>query len=160
MSVAFHGACTAVQLEWPQLEEAGRGLGAAAHAAGHGFDACEQLALAHRLGDVVVGSRLQPARDVVVAVARGGEDDERRGHASADFLQHLEAVGVRQVPVEDIQVERLARERALQRMPAVEVVADVAGFFQPLADERCLIGVVLEIGDSHASPLRCGALDA
>jgi hypothetical protein len=36
----------------------------------------------------------------------------------------------------------------------------VAGLFQPLADERCLVGVVLEIRDSHASPLRRGALGA
>jgi hypothetical protein len=125
-----------------------------AQAARHGFDAREQLPLAHRLGDVVVGARLQPARDVVVPVARGGEDHERGRHAGADFLQDLQAVGIGKMPVEQVQVEGFARKRALQRVPAVEVVADMAACFQPLADEPRLVGVVLEVRDAHTAAVR------
>jgi hypothetical protein len=104
----------------------------------------------HRLGDVVVCSGLQHARDVCVAIARSGEDNRRARRAGADFLHDLQPVGVGQLPVEQVQVERLARERALQGMAAVEVMADMTTAFQPRADERRLVGVILEIRDAHA----------
>jgi len=108
--------------------------------------------LPHRLGDVVVRARLQSTRDVVVAVARGGEDDRRLRRAGSDGLQDLQPVAIRQMPVEQVKIERLSGERALQGVAAVEVVADMAGPFQPLAQQRRLIRVVLEICDAHAAP--------
>src|SRR5690606_36654699 len=56
-----------------------------------------------------------------------------------------------QVPVEEIEIERLALQRTNVRAPAIEVMAGMAGGLEPARGERCLVGVVLEIRDSHAA---------
>ena len=71
----------------------------------------------------------------------------------ADLFQDLQPVDIGQVPVQQVKIEGLTGKRAPKLVPAIEVVADVARFFQPLANQDRLVGVVLEIRDAH-EPLR------
>ena len=76
----------------------GRGAGAAAQ---HGPDPGDQLARAERLGDVVVGTELQP-HDAVNLVVAGGQEDHRSPVAAlAQPSAQLRAVQPGQADVDD-----------------------------------------------------------
>ena len=69
-----------------------------------GLDACEELADAEGLGDVVVGSELE-AEDFVDLLALGGEHDDGDVHPlGSDSLADLEAVELGEHEVEDDEV--------------------------------------------------------
>jgi hypothetical protein len=90
-------------------------LGVALGAADDGVDAGDQLAAVERLGHVVVGAEAQ-ALHLVVRLGHAGKDQDRRadlGHP--ELLQHVVAVHVRQVQVEqdDVVVVELAEVEAL-----------------------------------------------
>jgi hypothetical protein len=105
-----------VQLPAPEAEGAHR-LAAARGALLLGapqdrLDARQQLALAERLGDVVVGAQLQ-AHDAVHLFLASGEDDDRQVEGFAQPPRDGEAVLVGQLEVEDDQVDDLDREHAV-----------------------------------------------
>src|SRR5690606_16627560 len=150
LAPALDGARAALEDERRRLEALLGGAGS--HGApGDRLDAGEELHLANRLGDVVVGARKERARDVVIPVAGRDEDDRRVRIALAHGVQDGDAVDVGQVPVEEIEIERLALQRTNERAPAIEVMAGMAGGLEPARGERCLVGVVFEIRDSHAA---------
>ena len=71
------------------------------------LDPGQQLGAAERLGDVVVGTDLQP-HDTVDLVALGRQDDHRRGHAlAAEDAEDLDAAHAREHHVEQDEVESL-----------------------------------------------------
>ena len=79
---------------------------AAARAPQDGLHASDELRDAERLGDVVVGARLEPDDLVELGVLRGEHQDvgvAEGAHAAAD----LDAVDVGQADVEDDQVQRV-----------------------------------------------------
>ena len=113
------------------------------HAAQDGVDAQQQLARLEGLRQVVVGAGLQPA-DAVVGVAAGGQQQDRRRHASRAGRGQREAVLAGHHHVEHDQVElepfeqpagvggvagggdqeAVAGEELLQQRPDPRVVVD------------------------------------
>ena len=66
-------------------------------------DAGDQLAMAERLGQVVVSPELEPAHLVLFRVERGEHDDGQLA-TSAQLLQHVQPVRIAEVDVEHHQV--------------------------------------------------------
>ena len=76
-------------------------------AAQHGADAAAQLGQAERLGDVVVGARLEPLDGVGLAVERGQHDDRHDVAPRAQRAADVVAVGAgaeRDVEQHDVEV--------------------------------------------------------
>src|SRR5262249_38148023 len=82
----------------------GGGLGAGG-AAGHRADPGQQLVDGERLGDVVVGARVEGVH-LVLAPGPAGQHDDRHLGPAAQPVDDLDAVDVRQAEVEDDQVGR------------------------------------------------------
>ena len=62
--------------------------------------------MAEGLGDVIIGSQLQ-AFYLVHFITPYGEDDNRHIGGGTDFLQHVEAVHIRETKVEDNDIRGL-----------------------------------------------------
>ena len=97
---------------------AGRVGQVAVRAAQQRLDAAHQLAQAERLGQVVVGAKLEADDLVHLLVARGQEQHRRLVAGAAHAAQHLESVHARQTHVEDHQIRGVAR-RDLEALFAV-----------------------------------------
>ena len=83
-------------------------------AAQRGLQARHELARAERLGDVVVGARLQRP-DLLLLLADGGQHEDRHLAPLAQRARHLHAVAVRQHQVDDRRLRR-AHRREVERL--------------------------------------------
>ena len=84
-------------------------------AAHHGVDAGDQLVAVERLGDVIVGAEAEAA-DLRIHLGDARQDQHRRLHlGDAQLLEHVVAVHVGQVEVEqdDVVIIQLAEVQAL-----------------------------------------------
>src|SRR3712207_536955 len=79
-----------------------------------GAHATHDLERANRLGDVVVGPHLEAQYDASFAVA-GGQHDYRNIAAFPEFLTEADPVDAREHEVQENQIERPGRLKALQR---------------------------------------------
>ena len=86
------------------LDALRRRRGEAVQAPEHGVDARDQLTDRERLGDVVVGARVQPADLVGLLRPRGQHDHRHQRVRRSDLLAHGKAVRVRQHEVQQHQV--------------------------------------------------------
>ena len=93
-------------------------------------DARDQLARRERLGDVVVGARLQPG-DAVDLVAARRQQDNRHLALAPDATADLQAVHLRHQHVQDDQVRAVGLETAQAEQA---VVGD--GHREPLVAQR------------------------
>ena len=100
----------------PGLEDSGSGLGGVAGPAQHRPDPGRQLGRAEGLGDVVVGTQLEPEHPVHLLAARG-QHDHRRPRGLPDPAEDVASVSVREHDVEENEVGRAAVEecKALRR---------------------------------------------
>jgi len=94
-----------------------------------GANPCHQFARFEGLGQVVVGALFQ-AKHPVIHLAPGGEQDDRRRVALAQFTAETEAVAIRQHHVEDDDIEALLREQRLHPRGI-----GCGGGFEPLATQ-------------------------
>jgi hypothetical protein len=76
--------------------------------------ATHYLQRANRLGDVVVGPHLEAQYDASFAVA-GGQHDYRNIAALPEFLTEADPVDAREHYVQENEIERPGRSKALQR---------------------------------------------
>ena len=83
----------------------------------------QQLGQPEGLGDVVVGTRVEPDHRVDLVGARGEDEDRDRPAVGADPPADLQPVDVRQPQVQDHQVGALVG--ALERCPSVGADVDV-----------------------------------
>ena len=118
----------------------------------HRADARRELARRERLRDVVVGPELEPRDAVDLLVARGQHDDRQR-RDRADRLAEVEAVGVRELEVEDrepdvVPLERLQPLGAARRPDDPEALA-----LEVRADDRGDVLLVLDEQDRAARAL-------
>src|SRR5215210_2195077 len=95
-----------------------------------GTHATHNLKRANRLGDVVVGPHLEAQYDASFAVA-GGQHDYRNIAAFPEFLTDADTVDAREHYVQENQIERPGRTKAVQRRFTVRNRFDA----QPLALE-------------------------
>jgi hypothetical protein len=95
-----------------------------------GPHAAHYLQRANRLGDVVVGPHLEAQYYASFAVA-GGQHDHRNIAAFPELLAETDPVDARERYVQENQIERPSRSKALQRRLAVRDRFDA----QPLALE-------------------------
>jgi hypothetical protein len=80
-----------------------------------------------RLGDIIVGAGVEALHLVAPAVARG-QDQHRHGAAgAAPFLQHRNAVHLRQADVEDDGVVGLALAEKWPSSPSKRAIDHIAG---------------------------------
>jgi hypothetical protein len=110
-SVLQHDPLLAPQLD--VAERVARGtvvLSCSCHPTQQGPDPCRQLLGDDRLGDVVVGARLETGHHVV-GVGLGGDDDDRHDALGAQGPAHVEAGHVGQAQVEQHQVGLVLAER-------------------------------------------------
>ena len=97
-------------------------------AAQHGVDAREQLGERERLGDVVVGAEPQRGDLVELALARRQHDHRHEVVGRAQRGEHLEAVLLRQVDVEQDEREVLvARSSSSASSPSRAIDGRAAG---------------------------------
>ena len=135
-----------------QLAGADDGLLVGLHGAAQDrLDAGDDLVEAERLGDVVVAAGVQ-ARDLVLGLVLGGEEEDRRGVAgAAQPLRDAEAVHVGEHDVEDDEVG-LFLEHGRDRLGAVGDGPDLESGESQARDEQ-VADVRLVVDDQDA---RCG----
>src|SRR5712671_5797251 len=108
-----HGIAAAKNLIAPEVDlDVAEGiavqlLGQSLRAAQYGLDASEQFADGERLGDVVVGAKLE-ADDLIHFLTARGEHNDRNGRPfGLELLAHIESAHARHHDVENDQVRRI-----------------------------------------------------
>ena len=113
------------------------------HPAQQGPDARRQLLGHDRLGDVVVGARLE-AGDHVVGVGLGGDDDDRHDARRPQRPAHVEAGHVRQAQVEQHEVGLPLGERGQAGRPVGRLAHPVALVLEGHRQRQADLVVVLD----------------
>ena len=139
-----------VEAHRPAVELA---LGVAGGTAQQRADAREHLFEVERLGDVVVGARVEPLDLLAPAVARG-EDQDRHGAAgAAPILQHRNAVRLGQADVEDHRVVGLGLAEILAFLAVEGAVDHVARVGQGGGELTVEVGIVLDDEETQVEAL-------
>ncbi len=149
-----HHAAGIVDAQVARLEHLTDGGELALIAAEDGADAGQELQVAERLGDVVVGAHLQAAHLVHLSGAGGKHDDGNVGKAP-DLLAQLEAIDIGKHDVEQDEVRLLLLDEA-QPCLAVGGRDDLGlGPAQVEAEVHHLddVGFVVDDQYLHLSPL-------
>ena len=135
------------------------GVGLRLGAAEHGADTCSQLARRERLRDVVVRTELEPG-DAVDLLVAGRQHHDRQRRDRANRLAEVEAVGVRELEVEDRQPDVVSLE-LLQPLRAAGGPDDAKPLaLEVRADDRGDVLLVLDEQDRAAARHRvAGAED-
>ena len=130
-------------------------LGPASGPAEHGLDPGEQLLPAERLGDVVVGARLEAAH--LLQLGRpGGQHRHRHVGKVADALERLPTIQLGHRDVQEDGVRRRRVERP-QRILAVGGLGHlVALTLQELANEAADVRVVVD--NEHVRTCHAGSI--
>jgi hypothetical protein len=103
-----------------------------------------ELAEVEGLGEVVVGADFEAGCPVVDGVARR-EDEYRRFHTRfTQAAAGLQAVDAREHQIQDDDVVGRCRRHPERVLAAPRGVRENAGFAEPLADELCELGLVLD----------------
>ena len=118
-------------------------------AARDGANARQQLAMAERLGHVVVGAEVE-APDAVGLFAARGQQDDRHGSALAQLAADVEAAQTGQHHVEHHQVGHRALGERQRLLAAVRQGGSVALLAQRVADDVGDVAVVVDDEDVHA----------
>ncbi|MNY15729.1 hypothetical protein D3C86_1489570 [compost metagenome] len=124
----------------------------AQHCAHPGF----QFVGAKRFADVVVGAGIQGLDDIIFAVSAGEHDRGRWCvHVFTAPTQHLQAGEIRELPIEDQQVECFPAQLSQQVFPALETVqrpgllAGVRHLLQGLFDPAQFGGLIVQYRNTH-----------
>ena len=96
-----------------------------------------------RLGDVVVGARLEPGHEVV-GVGLGGDDDDRDDALAPHRAAHVEALDVGEAEVEQDEIRLLALERGQAAATVLGLLHLVALVLEGHADGQPDLVVVLD----------------
>src|SRR5690606_40501210 len=111
-----------------------------------------QLCRTSRFGDVVVGTGIQCAHDVALAVALG---QENRGNwpvqVSPDAFQHFDAGHVGYLPVEYDQVVATVQHGPQKRLAGSETVAVVSFLGQNGTDVLRLFEFIFQQSNAHVA---------
>ena len=113
------------------------------HAAQVGPDPRRQFLGDDRLGHVVVGARLQ-ARDQIMRVRLGGDDDDRHEAVGANAAAHLETRHVGQAEIEQHQLRFRGGERFEARAAVGRLVDHVPFVLEREAQGEPDLVVVLD----------------
>ncbi len=128
-----------------------------------GADASEQHAEPERLGDVVVGARLQPENRVGIRGLRRQHDDRAFEAAAAKQLAGFAPVEIGKADIEEDEVD-MAAARLLQalgrggRQDRVELLMQAELLAQGLAKLVVIVDDEDLAGVAHRWPLACFAL--
>src|SRR6266851_7751143 len=105
------GQAPAAPIKLPPAESATASLGIPRRRGVAGFappqhrpDARQKLPQPERLGDVVVGSELQPDHPVDLVAAMAGRDDDRNIGVRTDLTEQIETVLLAKPQIEDYKV--------------------------------------------------------
>src|SRR3569623_40443 len=116
----------------------------------------EQFADAERLGEVVVGARIERCNLVFLLSARR-QDDHRRRKPFAQASEHVEPVLIGQAKIENNQVGRLRSSLGKRTLSGFRLDQPIALSFQrrayELADRAFVFDQQNECGVRHARPL-------
>ncbi len=104
----------------------------------------EQHAEPERLGDVVVGPRIEAEDGVGVGVGGGQHDDRHLVSAAPDHLAQLAAVDVGQPDVEQhefvaVRLDAFERLAARRRLADIELVVELQLLGERLAQRRIVV---------------------
>ena len=116
---------------------------------GERVDACQQHLEGKRLGEIVVGSGIQPEDDVGISIARRQHQHRRPASLGAYPPQHAKTVEIGKHHVEHDDIE-LRRERGTDSSGAtLRPIDDVAFFGEPALQKRGHPRVVLSKQNPH-----------
>ena len=105
----------------------------------------QHLGLSCRFRQEVVGTSAQGIDDVLFLVARGDEDHRQaRVPGIAKPVQHFQPGLVRQVPVEDQQVDRFHAKAATEIAGMTVGPAAQSGRLQPVGKQARLVWIILQ----------------
>ena len=118
----------------------------------------KQLVPARGLDHVVVGAGFERKDDVLLGIAHGDEQHRHQlGDVAADPLEHIRAGHIGHLPVEHVEVEALAAGLPHDVPAACIAVYVVHRVSQPALQQRELVRVVFQDGNSQGG-LRSGNL--
>ncbi|EGE60812.1 peptidase [Rhizobium etli CNPAF512] len=104
-----------------------------------------------RLGDVIVGAGVDAGNLVAPAVARR-QDQNRHGAAgAAPFLQHGDAVHLRQADIEDNGVIGLGIAEEMAFLAVERLVDDITRLLQRVGQLPVQVDIVFDYQDAHRS---------
>ena len=115
------------------------------------MNAGEQLGEGERLGEIVVGSRVESGHPIGQRVARGEHEDGRVDTSGAQIATDGDAVLPGQEPVEDDGIVGVDGDQLVALVAVVGDVDDESFLAQPLAEKPGGLLVVFDQQDPHGS---------
>ncbi len=103
----------------------------------------DHFARGKRLGDVVIGAKLDPQHPVELVVA-AGEEQHRQIAARAQAAAHLQPVHPRHVDIEHHQIGSLPRDRAQCLFSVARFLDREAGLVEGKGQQGSNMGVVID----------------
>ena len=120
-----------------------RGDGCDLAAPERGLHACDELAHAEGLGEVVVGADLEGVHLVVLAAARGDDEDRCEDPLAPGLLGQRPAVQGRQHEIDDAHVGSLEAQLPQGALAVLDPLDVVSGMAEVRAHRACDHPVVL-----------------